>query len=332
MWRVCPDYQSFCHQRRALTGSIVQRERDADASSVQEKVALRRGPFMVADARQAGMEWDELQTKIWTRLSRGQYAWVGLRRDRALTLRAVAHRMPADHAFSGGTAAWLLGLEAFWCEPVEVTIARHVPVRARAGVKVRRAAMPEPDVVIRGGFRATSALRTICDLGSRADVVESVAAIDAALQAGLVEMADLELHLRTHTGAKGIKRLRRAVELADPGAESPMESRLRMVLIQGRLPRPTVQAELRDTSGNFIARADLYYPDRKLVIEYDGVNHKERMAADLRRQNALLNAGYHLLRFTAGDLRAPQTVIAQVRRARLTLTRFADSPDKAAQG
>jgi very-short-patch-repair endonuclease len=276
------------------------------------------------------MHWDELQTKVWTRLSRGQYAWAGLPRDRLLTLRAVAQRMPSTYAFSGNTAAWLLGLDSLWCEPVEVTIGRDVPVRARAGVKVRRTALPESDVIIRDGFRATSAIRTVCDLGSSADVVESVVAIDAALHAGLLEMADLTCHLQTHVGAKGIKRLRQAIRLADPRSESPMESRLRMVLIRGRLPRPIVQAELRDTSGDFIARVDLYYPDRKLVIEYDGANHRERMAADLRRQNALLNAAYHLLRFTAGDLREPRTIVAQVRRARMTLTRFPVSPDQAA--
>ena len=276
------------------------------------------------------MQWDELQTRFWTRMSRGQYAWAGLPRDRALTLRAIAERMPPKYAFSGYTAAALLGLDSLWTDQVEVTIGRDVPVRARAGVKVRRAALPESDVIIREGFRTTSALRTVCDLGSRADVVESVVAIDMALHAGLVAMSDLTCHVEAHAGAKGIKRLRRAIGLADARAESPMESRLRMVLIRGRLPRPVVQAELRDASGNFIGRADLYYPDRKLVIEYDGAHHKESMAADLRRQNALLNAGYHLLRYTAGDLRDPRAIVAQVRRARASLPKASDSPDKAA--
>jgi very-short-patch-repair endonuclease len=275
------------------------------------------------------MEWDELQTKFWTRMSRGQYAWARLPRDRALTLRAVAQRMPSAYAFSGNTAAWLLGLDSLWCEPIEVTVGRDLPVRARAGVKLRRAALPESDVMIREGFRATSALRTVCDLGSRADVVESVVAIDMALHAGLVGMSDLMCHLQAHTGAKGIKRLRRAIRLADARTESPMETRLRIVLIRGRLPQPEVQAELRDASGNFVGRADLYYADRKLVIEYDGANHRDRMAADLRRQNALVNAGYHILRFTAGDLREPRSIVAQVRRARTTLPRFPDSPDRA---
>ena len=107
-----------------------------------------------------------------------------------------------------------------------------------------------------------------------------------------------------------------------------MESRLRMELVKARLPRPEVQAELRDSSGRFLARADLYYPDRRLVIEYDGENHKERLAADVRRQAELLNAGYHVVRFTAADFRTPGTVAAQVRLTRTRLPKVTDRPDK----
>src|SRR5438309_1859127 len=109
-----------------------------------------------------------------------------------------------------------------------------------------------------------------------------------------------------------------------------METRLRMELIRARLPVPCVQAEIRDAAGGFIGRADLYYPDRRLVIEYDGENHRDRLVADLRRQNALVNAGYHLLRFTFTDLRAPGSVVAQVCRARAMLARYPVSPDEAA--
>ena len=296
----------------------------------KRNLALRRSPFTVADARGTGMSWDDLQTKTWTRMSRGQYAWVGLPQDARLKLVAVAQRVPAGYAFSGLTAAWLLGLDVSWCEPIEVTIARDVPVRARVGVRLRRAALSESDVIKRLGLRITSPLRTVCDLGSRRDAVESVVAVDMALHARLFELSRLERHVHAHPGEKGIKRLRRAVRLADPRSESPMETRIRLELIRARLPRPSVQAELRDSTGNFIGRADLYYPDRRLVIEYDGQNHKDRLVADLRRQNALVNAGYHLLRFTGADLRTPGSVVTQVRRARSVLASYPVSPDAAA--
>jgi len=277
---------------------------------------LKGGPFFVADARPIGLVWRDLQTKSWTRLSRGQYAWNGLTNDIDLRLRAVALRMPSAYSFSGCTSGWLLRLDMPACDPVEVTVGRKVPVRARAGVRLRRASLPEADVITVRGFRTTSALRTACDLGSRRDLVESVVALDAILHARLVDLSDLVRYVESNPGAKGVARLRRATSLADARSESPMETRLRLQLLKARLPRPSVQAELHNASGHFLGRADLYYPDCRLVIEYDGDNHRERLAADLRRQNALVNAGYQLLRFTAADLRVPGSAAAQVRKAR----------------
>ncbi len=94
-----------------------------------------------------------------------------------------------------------------------------------------------------------------------------------------------------------------------------METRLRWLLLKAGLPRPQVQVDLRDAKYRFLGRADLYYPQARLVIEYDGVNHRDRITEDLRRQNAILGAGYQLLRFTAADLnQRPDAVGAQVAR------------------
>ncbi|TMC76445.1 MAG: DUF559 domain-containing protein [Chloroflexi bacterium] len=95
-----------------------------------------------------------------------------------------------------------------------------------------------------------------------------------------------------------------------------METRLRWLLIQAGLRTPEVQAELRNADGRFVGRADLYYPAARLVIEYDGANHRDRLVEDNRRQNLLLNAGFRLLRFTAADIhQRPDVVTSQVRRA-----------------
>jgi very-short-patch-repair endonuclease len=98
-----------------------------------------------------------------------------------------------------------------------------------------------------------------------------------------------------------------------------METRLRLQIEMAGLPVPDLQVNLHDRSGRFLGRADLYYADVRLVIEYDGVNHKERMASDARRQNALINAGYHILRFTAADLSERGSVATQVRTGREAL-------------
>jgi very-short-patch-repair endonuclease len=87
-------------------------------------------------------------------------------------------------------------------------------------------------------------------------------------------------------------------------------------LIQARLPRPEVQTSLSDAAIGFVGRADLYYPSKRLILEYDGANHRERLVEDNRRQNLIINAGFRLLRFTAADIYArPHVVVAQVRAA-----------------
>jgi len=88
------------------------------------------------------------------------------------------------------------------------------------------------------------------------------------------------------------------------------------LLIQAGLPCPEVQTNLRDRWRRFLGRADLYYADARLILEYDGANHRDRLADDNRRQNLLINAGYRILRFTATDIhQRPDVVVAQVRDA-----------------
>ena len=79
------------------------------------------------------------------------------------------------------------------------------------------------------------------------------------------------------------------------------------------MPKPHVQAELRNAEGRFVGRADLYYPAARPVIEYDGANHRDRLVEDNRRQNAIIGAGFRVLRFTAAD--RAEVIITQVRKA-----------------
>ena len=168
----------------------------------------------------------------------------------------------------------------------------------------------------RRGLRVTSAVRTIGDLGCRLPLTDAVALLDMALHRRLVTRVRLRDWATTHVGYRGIRRLKRALDLTDPAAESVMETRLRLLLVLAGLPHPRCQVSLRDDCGLFVARPDLYYPDAHLAIEYDGATHHESLAADNRRQNRLIDSGYRLLRFTAGDvLDAPAAVVSIVRRA-----------------
>ena len=79
-----------------------------------------------------------------------------------------------------------------------------------------------------------------------------------------------------------------------------------------------LQHEVRDNGGRFLGRADLAWPDRRVLVEFDGDVHRDRdvFVRDLRRQNQLVAQGWIVLRFTSADvLGHPDDVVAQIRRA-----------------
>lgn len=274
---------------------------------------LRSGPFRLQDARRAGLTWKQLQSRSFHRLGHDSYAWSVLDADPMLRLRAAIDRLPPEAVFSQRTAAWLHGLDVPPCDPIQVTVPKECGSSYRSGLAVRRAPVPAADVVERKGMPATTILRTLLEIAEARSPIEPVVVFDMALRAALVTPHQLAALAADRAGLKYAKRLRRVVDLADPWSESPMESRLRTILVLSGVPRPELQVDLFDQLGNHLGRADLYYPDQRLVIEFDGATHRHSLVEDNRRQNRILAAGYRLLRFTAADLRNQAAVAAQVR-------------------
>jgi very-short-patch-repair endonuclease len=179
---------------------------------------------------------------------------------------------------------------------------------------VRRATLAKAEVARVRGLRVTSAPRTIAELCCRLSLTEAVVVADAALHLRRVNLQQLTSWANAHSGRPGITNMRRAIDLTEPRTESPMESRLRMVLVLGGLPKPKAQVSIHDRWGRFVGRPDLYYEPQRLGIEYDGGIHRDALVEDNRRQNRLLNAGVRLLRFTAADIfHNADSIVLQVR-------------------
>ncbi|GAC1675638.1 MAG: hypothetical protein PVS3B2_18090 [Candidatus Dormibacteraceae bacterium] len=286
---------------------------------------LTRRPFSLEEARAAGITLSALRGKTWRRMGFELYRWAEQPEDPVLTLSAWRRLLPEDAVFAGATAAWLFGLEVEPTKPVEIVAPRRSGLRSRPGLVVGRYEIPPAEVVSVQGFRATALPRTLAGLCLRRHGVEALIVIDMALHLRLTDSATLIRYASAANGRAGAGQLRALASLAAP-AESPMETRLRWLLTQARLPRPEVQANLRDGADRFVGRADLYYPSKQLILEYDGGNHRERLVQDDRRQNLLINAGFRVLRFTAADIHSrPEVVIAQVRSALSGSKRTADA-------
>ncbi|HEY6875035.1 MAG TPA: DUF559 domain-containing protein [Candidatus Dormibacteraeota bacterium] len=236
---------------------------------------------------------------------------VGLPLER---LHVALGRVPRAAVFSGLTAAWLHGLDVEPCAPVEVTLPLDGGVSGRAGLRVRRTVLSAEDVTTARGLPATTVERTLAGLCAQLSLTEAVVLADAATHLELTTCEALAELAHSSAYRWGLSRFRRVVELVEPLAESPMETRLRMVMIRSGLPRPIAQHTVVDGSGRFLARLDLFYPEAMLGIEYDGVTHNNSLAEDDRRQNGLVEAGIRLLRFTSADVYGrPDSLVAEVR-------------------
>ena len=266
---------------------------------------LKVGPFTVADARRAGVSPTSLRGRSWVRLQRGLYCWSGVASDRRRLLASLQSVVQGS-VFGGRTAAWLLGIDVDPTDPIELIVPRSSGVRSRRGLYVRRVDLAATDVLVVRGIRVTSPARMLSDLCTRLTGADALAMVDAVIRLKLADQASL---------ARSPGCLGALAVLAEP-AESPMETRLRWLLLKAGLPRPEVQRSLHDCDGQFLGRADLYYESAQLVIEYDGGNHRDRLVDDNRRQNRLVESGFSLLRFTADDVYSrPDTIVTQVRRA-----------------
>lgn len=276
---------------------------------------LKKRPFSLDDARLVGLTKSSLRGKSWRHLGAELYCWSGLALDPWMVLSAWRRQLPPDAVFAGKTAAWLLGLDFDPMNPIELIVPSTSGVRSRPGLEARRCDIARCDVHRVRGLATTTVQRTLLDLCLRFSLVEALVAIDGAVHARLTDKGSLGRYAAFAEGRAGARRLRSLAAVAEP-AESPMETRLRWLLLQAGLPRPEVQSDLRDVEGRFLGRADLYYPGSRLVIEFDGGIHRERLVEDNRRQNLLITAGFRLLRFTSADVKhQPEVVLARVRSA-----------------
>ncbi|SHG84188.1 hypothetical protein [Geodermatophilus nigrescens] len=277
---------------------------------------LRGRVFRGADAVRLGLLTPAaLRSSAWRRLYRGVYADAALPDDVGVRVRGALLLMPPAAVLSGRTAAWLHGAVelADTAAPVDVSVPTGVRFGPVAGLRVRQVALPSTDVVEVRTRRCTSATRTALDLARDEPLAEAVVALDVLLARDVVTRAELQHALAAPPSSRGIRRARRAVELADPRAESPQESRLRVLLALAGLT-PVPQYTVRDAEGGFVARVDLAFPDQRLAVEYDGAWHgaPQQLARDRRRLNRLTAAGWRVVFVTAADLRDPEALVARV--------------------
>ena len=143
----------------------------------------------------------------------------------------------------------------------------------------------------------------------------AVSALDHALCQRLVDDSApsvLEPRLWRQRGATDA---RRRLRLGDGRAQSPLETRIRLIAVAARIPPDELQLPVHDASGHLLGYGDLAWhrPDgRTLVVEADGRRWHEAPEAvlhDRRRANGFVGTGrIDMVRFVWDDTRRPSYV------------------------
>ncbi|PPF79988.1 hypothetical protein C5B96_11435 [Subtercola sp. Z020] len=277
-------------------------------------------PFSVRQAKARGFSKRRLDGADLTAPHRGvrtRHATVQTVQDQ---VAAYLPRLLAEQFFSHTTAARLWGLplpRAFTpAEPLHVATPDRVNRARTAGVVAHRLTPPTHRVVRVGRVRVGDAVSTWLQLASILSVEQLVAVGDALVLDPVhpdreapaprpyANPEELRRRVRAFRGP-GKRRLVDALELVRLGVESPKETELRLLIIRSGMPEPAVNVPVPVQRLSYVPRVDLVYAEWKVLVEYDGQQHRTdpaRFAHDNARAAALRESGHVLITVLKGGL------------------------------
>ena len=279
---------------------------------------LRSIPFTTAQARAAGITDTALRSAPWRQVFRGVWAHVDLEETREMRLAAARLVIPAHGVVTGLTAAWVYGADVRRLDDLDVYVGfpEGKRIRNQPGLVVSQETLKSTDIWLMDGVAVTSPVRTAYDCLRLLRGRERLVVADALTHLGVTSVEELRAYFKTQRRMRNLRVAERLLDDIEPKSESPMETRLRLVLIEGGLPRPEAQWEICNEAGVVLWRLDLAYPDRMVVVEYDGAWHWKQRRADDRRRAALRALGWDVHVFDADDVYGkPEAVVHEVRSA-----------------
>jgi hypothetical protein len=269
-------------------------------------------PFRHADALAAGLTAGQLRGPRFRTVLRGVYVAASAPRHPVQRVEAALLIHPPTAFASHVSAARVYGVPL-----PSGLVAEHVSVlhaadrRRREGVVTHVAAATTPVVTLRG-LRVSSPEQLVVELADHLNLVDLVVVGDALVRRGVTTPG------RVTAYAVGT-RAAQAAELVRAQVDSPMETRLRLLIVLAGLPEPTVNHVVRWEDGRTRYRFDLAYPDLRVVVEYDGRQHRadlDQWDRDVERAEWLDDDGWRIVTVhSRGIYRRPDQTLARVRKA-----------------
>jgi hypothetical protein len=284
----------------------------AAAPRVPDELRLRvfRGSSVV---RRGLLTADELRGPAWRALFRDVYVSADQPVTHALRARAAEGVLRPGAVVTGVSAAVLWGVDlATAADDVELTLPPQAHPMRMPGVRARRALLDERRICTLGGVRLTDLEATAVAVAGTLPLDDAVVAVDRMTVGGLASLPLVRALAEAGTG-RGARQARLACSLADAKAESPQETRLRLLVLRSGLPMPVAQFPVPRSTGRPL-RLDFAWPEHRVALEYDGLWHGEagQLAKDRRRLNLLMDAGWRIVFATAADLHRPAELLARL--------------------
>lgn len=177
--------------------------------------------------------------------------------------------------------------------------------RPPSGIVVRNERIDADEIVEFAGLPVTTPERTALDLARHLNRNLAVRNLDALARATDVKALDALRLAERYPRARGLRRAEVALDLMDGGAESPQETRIRLILIDDGLQRPRTQ--IRVTDGFNEAFIDMGYDEPMVGIDYDGKHHatdRPRYVHDIGRNELVAREGWIDIHVVAEHSRA----------------------------
>lgn len=272
-------------------------------------------PFTRAEAHAAGLSDHHLRSRQFRTLLHGVRVHAAVPDSPLLRVRAALMVHPAGAVATHYSSARVLGVPVP-SHPLEhVSVARDADRRHRHGLRCHVAALADSDIRIVEGLRLSAPARMFLELASCLDLVDLVVVGDWLVRQGHLTPRGLVSYCQ-QAHDRYARRASTAAAYVRERVDSPMETRLRMLLVLAGLPEPRVNLELRDENGAVTMRLDLSYPTVRLAVEYDGRQHVQRdqqWERDIERRDELDRRTWRLLVVTStGIYREPSRTVERV--------------------